>query len=58
MTRDWKALAAASGVRIPAEEVDRATKPLAGLEQAFRPLADSLRFDDEPATIFDAEAGE
>lgn len=58
MTRDWKALAAASGAGIPAQEIDRTTKPLEGLERAFRPLADSLEYDDEPATIFDAEAGE
>jgi len=51
--RDWKAMAAASGAGIPAEDVERVTKPLVGLEQTFRPLADSLTFDEEPATVFD-----
>ena len=52
--KDWSAIAAASGLGIPAPEVERIVKPLDGLEQAFRPLADSLKFDDEPATAFDA----
>ena len=39
---------------IPPEDRDRATKPLAALEEAFRPLARSLRIEDEPATTFDA----
>lgn len=47
-------MAAASGGGIPAEDIERATKPLEGLEQVFRPLAGSLRFDEEPAIIFDA----
>jgi hypothetical protein len=52
--RDWKAMAAASGAGIPADDVERVTKPLVGLEQTFRPLANSLTFDEEPATAFDA----
>jgi hypothetical protein len=52
--RDWKAMAVASGTGIPAEDVERVTKPLVGLEQTFRPLANSLTFDEEPATAFDA----
>ncbi len=52
--KDWSAIAAASGAGIPASDVERIVKPLAALEEAFRPLADSLRFDDEPATAFDA----
>lgn len=47
-------MAAASGIGIPPEDVDRVTKPLAGLEQSFRPLAESLDFTEEPATVFDA----
>lgn len=45
---------AASGIGIPAEDVDRVTKPLVGLDEAFRPLAESLSFADEPAVMFDA----
>jgi hypothetical protein len=52
--RDWKAMAAATGAGIPAEDVERVTKPLVGLEQTFRQLANSLTFGEEPATAFDA----
>ena len=52
-------MSTASSAGIPAEDVERVTKPLAGLEQAFRPLANSLTFDEEPATTFDGvEDGE
>jgi hypothetical protein len=51
-------MAAASGAGIPPEDVDRVTKPLAGLEETFRPLADSLMFGEEPATAFDAAEAE
>jgi len=47
-------MAAASGLGIPAEDVDRVTKPLHGLEETFRLLADTLHFSDEPAITFDA----
>jgi hypothetical protein len=57
--KDWNAIAAASGAGIPAGEIDRVAKPLASLEASFRPLAASLRFDDEPAPTFHpAEDGE
>ncbi len=52
--KDWKSIADASGAGIPAEDVDRITKPLYGLEETFRPLADTLHFVDEPAVAFDA----
>jgi hypothetical protein len=39
---------------IPAADLARSTNTLAQLEQAFRPFAETLRFDDEPATTFDA----
>lgn len=52
--KDWNAIAAASGAGIPASDIPRIVKPLAALEEAFRPLAESLHFDDEPATTFDA----
>lgn len=57
--KDWSAIAAAGDFGIPAEDAARIVKPLEGLEQTFRPLAETLRFDDEPAAIFDpAEDGE
>jgi hypothetical protein len=37
--------------------VARVVKPLGSLEAAFRPLAESLTFADEPAAIFDASEG-
>ena len=44
---------------IPAAEHERIQKILGALEESFRPMADSLRFDDEPAPTFDAsEEGE
>ena len=33
---------------------DRMMKPLVDLNAAFRPLADTLHFEDEPAVTFDA----
>ena len=39
---------------IPHEERERMMKPLGDLNAAFRPLAETLRFEDEPAAIFDA----
>ena len=47
-------MAAASGAGIPAEEIERVSRPLDGLEQTFRPLAESLSFSEEPAVMFDA----
>ena len=53
--KNWTALAAASGIDIPPADLERTVKPLAALEQAFRPLADRLTFADEPAVLFDIE---
>ena len=53
--KDWSALAAAGGHDIPPGDIERIVKPLDGLEQAFRPLADSLTYADEPAVFFSAE---
>jgi hypothetical protein len=41
---------------IPPADLERIKKPLAALEETFRPLAESLRFADEPATRFEASA--
>ncbi len=54
--KDWNAIAAAAGIDIPPADIARIVKPLEGLEAAFRPLADSLTFADEPATLLDVEA--
>ena len=52
--KNWSAIAAASGIAIPAAQIDRMSKSLDALELEFRPLADSLTFADEPAVIWDA----
>jgi hypothetical protein len=39
---------------IPPADRERIAKPLAALEEVFRPLAESLLFEDEPAATFDA----
>lgn len=56
LMKDWTAIAAAC--EIPADHIERAARPLAALEDSFRPLAASLTFDEEPATIFDAGEAE
>jgi hypothetical protein len=57
--KNWSAIAAASELDIPAADVERIVKPLNGLEEIFRPLANTLAFADEPATTFEAtEDGE
>lgn len=50
--RDWKALAQARGLAIPAAELDRLTAPLDSLEETFRPLVAGLAPGMEPATTF------
>jgi hypothetical protein len=52
LVKDWKAIAEASGIRIP--EIERAGAALNGLEAAFRPLARSIPYDVEPAITFRA----
>jgi len=53
--KDWTALAAASGIDLPASDIERIVKPLQSLEEAFRPLANNLTIADEPATILSLE---
>jgi hypothetical protein len=48
--KDWKAIARASGLEVPEEELDRIVGPLNALEEAFRPLVKDLAADSEPAT--------
>jgi hypothetical protein len=50
--KDWKALARARGLAIPAADLDRLTAPLDALEETFRPLVDRLTPGMEPAITF------
>jgi hypothetical protein len=54
---DWKQIARATGIELSDEELARTVAPLESLEPVFRPLAAALEPDDEPATIFNPEAG-
>jgi hypothetical protein len=47
--RDWKALAKAQGIDIPAEELERAVAPLNEMEEIFRSLVRDLSPEIEPA---------
>ena len=51
---DWKALAQARGLAIPANDLDRTVAPLKALEETFRPLVRDLTPDLEPCTLFRA----
>ena len=51
---DWKALAQARGLAIPAPDLERITAPLDALEETFRPLVHTLTPDQEPLTIVQA----
>lgn len=53
--RDWKAIAKATMPGVPPEELDRLLPPLAALEETFRPLAQRLTPDVEPATALNLE---
>ena len=44
--------------QIPPADHERIKKILDALEESFRPLAETLRFDDEPAPTFDAAEDE
>ncbi|MGD0872954.1 MAG: hypothetical protein ABSB88_25700 [Bryobacteraceae bacterium] len=53
--KDWESIAKASGVEIPAHELQRVSKTLAALEATFRPLVGELEVSLEPAAVFQAE---
>lgn len=53
--KDWRAIAKASGVEIPAPDLDRIAPPLDALEAAFRPLVKDLTPDVEPSVEFRME---
>lgn len=50
--KQWKQIAAASGLDIP--DMERIIPALDALEAAFRPLAQSISHDVEPAVVFHA----
>ena len=52
---DWRALTAARGLDLPADEVEVIARRQESLEEAFRPLADRLTPDQEPAALFRAD---
>jgi hypothetical protein len=49
---DWKALAQARGLSLPAQDLERASAPLGVLERAFRSVKGDLPVDLEPALEF------
>ena len=46
--KNWVAIAQAHGLPLSAPELDRVVKPLAALEETFRPLVKQLTPDMEP----------
>ena len=54
--KDWRKIAEASGLGIPAEQSERIAAPLESLEEAFRPLLKDLPPDLEPAIAMRLEA--
>ena len=52
--KDWKQIAAACGLDIPAEDVARIAPALDGLEASFRPLVRDIPEAVEPAIAFRA----
>jgi hypothetical protein len=53
--KDWPSIAKAAGLDIPAKEASRHCQPLDSLEEVFRPLADALTPEMEPAFSFRAD---
>jgi len=56
--RDWKSIARAQGLQIPADEIDRTLAPLAEVEEIFRSLIPELAPENEPAFDIRLEADE
>jgi len=52
--KDWRGLAQAGDLGIPAKELDRIVPPLEALEETFRPLIRDLTPEMEPAIEFRA----
>jgi hypothetical protein len=53
--KDWKGIAAASNLAIPAADLERITGSLDALEAAFRPLAAAIPHLCEPALVYQPE---
>jgi hypothetical protein len=53
--KDWSLIAKAAGLDIPAKEIARNSQPLNNLDEVFRPLANSLTPETEPAFSFRAD---
>ncbi|MEX2263530.1 MAG: hypothetical protein WD696_16350 [Bryobacteraceae bacterium] len=51
---DWKKIAEARGLNIPAADLERIAPSLDALEAAFRPLTASIPHETEPAVVFHA----
>jgi hypothetical protein len=45
---NWKDIAQAHGLNLSPSELDRIARPLAALEETFKPLAQSLKPGEEP----------
>lgn len=58
MVKDWRAIATASGLDLPAGDLDRIVRPLDSLEETFRPLVRDLGPEDEPGFSFEPEESE
>jgi hypothetical protein len=56
--RNWKAIAEARGIDIPAENLERTIAPLEEMEEIFRSLVSDLTPESEPAFEVHLEAGE
>ena len=56
--KDWKAIAAASGLDLPPADLDRIAGPLKSLEETFRPLVRDLGPEIEPLYRLKIEDGE
>jgi len=52
MTKNWKKIAEGNALRIPEAEIDKIAPSLDALESTFRPLAEAVPDDVEPAVSF------
>lgn len=55
---DWKKIASGREAGIPEADLDRVVESLKSLEEVFRPLAQKIAHDVEPAVTFHAAQGE
>jgi len=53
--KDWASTAKAAGLDIPAQDISRIVPTLNSLDETFRPLAESLTPEMEPAALFRAD---